>query len=108
MSVLDQRHMALEIANRRRMSMATQRREIGAMSRLDGRDRVASLLVDPSLEIVAMPVGRLLLSIHRVGVKKVGWWLNLAEIRSADRRVGELTDRQRLSLVDILRAEGTA
>jgi hypothetical protein len=103
MSVLDQRHQALMVANERRTAIADQRRLIASLPQQDGLELVSDLLAYPTAAVAAMPVGRLLLAIRKVGVSTVGTWLSIASVRSADRRVDQLTERQRMALSSAVR-----
>jgi hypothetical protein len=98
-----QRHMALMVANERRTAIADQRRLIASLPQQDGLELVSDLLAYPTAAVAAMPVGRLLLAVRKVGVSTVGTWLSIASVRSADRRVDQLTERQRMALSSAVR-----
>lgn len=100
---LAQRMSALDHANEIRIGNAQLRREIRALSKPDAYRRVADLLECPEGYVESMPIGRLLNSIERVGARKVDRILMVACVRSSDRRVGALTDRQRSILAVVLR-----
>src|SRR6185437_7580104 len=92
---VEQRKDALRKANAIRVGNAQLRKDLRALPKPDALRRVADLLEHPEGYVESMPIGRLLLAVERIGVAKVGKLLTLAGIRSADKRVGGLTQRQR-------------
>lgn len=98
-----QRFDALRRANEIRSANALVRQHAKGLSKMEGSVFVAGLLEDPTETVLSMPVGRLLLSVRRVGVKRVHSWLSLVGVRSLDRHVGDLSVRQREALADELR-----
>lgn len=100
-----QRDQALEKANAVRFAIVRVRANVGALNSREGRDLVALLLEHPSGVVPSMRVGTLLTAIHRVGRQKSASWLLAAGGRSADRKVRDLTERQRFALAAILRGK---
>jgi hypothetical protein len=90
------------------MSPAALDLEVGRGSYGDGCMLAAGLLETVPGWVGSMRVGVLLLSIRKMGQVKVGALCKQAGVRSLDRRVGELTPRQREVLAGLLRevAEG--
>lgn len=101
-AIVDQRMGALKRAQEIRLEMADKKRRIRQLSAADGAVAVADLLADPGV-VGAMPVGRLLLSVRRLGIGRAQRLCDRAGIRSVDRRVGQLTRRQRDCLAKSLR-----
>lgn len=97
---------ALEKANHVRIKNAEIAKEIGRLPAAEGRERVAQLLEDPPPEVASMPLRRLVLAPHRMGVVRMHALIKRCEIVTAEHRVGELTDRQRRTLAHQLRALG--
>ena len=102
---LDQRHQALEVANTVRTRISRLRRELRLLPRVEARDQIIALLLDPTPPHDAIRVGWLLCSVHQVGRSHIHRWLIYAGIWSEDRRVRELTPRQRARLADRLRED---
>ena len=98
-----QRFRALAKANEMRLEAAFIRRDLQAMSQAEGCRLVASLLVDAPDVVLSMRIGHLLRAIRRFGDAKVGSFLHVADVRSCDRRVRDLTVRQRRVLAGALR-----
>lgn len=96
-----QRNEAMKLANEMRLRIAAQRRHIASLPRAQGRLALAGLIEDGSVD--AWPIGRALCAIHTIGRGTVGPILNMARIRSADRRLRDLSDRQRALIVTWLR-----
>lgn len=101
----EQRTGALRLANEVRSSNSRLRKEIFALEHLEGLGRVADLLDDPAPPVASLSVGRLLRYARRIGDAKVRRLLAVARVSSEDRRVGELTGRQRDVLAALLRAD---
>lgn len=102
---------ALVKANRVRDARADLCRDVRGRSYQDGARRVADLLVsyddiDEFDGIGGLTVRRLLLAVRSFGEAKVMRIVVTVGIRSSDRRVRELTDRQRGEIALLLR--GTA
>lgn len=98
-----QKRGALEKANATRIGNARFRDETRLLPAVEAARRIAEVLESPEGCVCAMPMGRLLMSIERVGHQRAQRWLTLAGVRSMDRRVDELTDRQRALIATILR-----
>lgn len=102
---------ALARANEIRCANAETKRMIRALASGDGRELVADILEDPglpSLPISSLPVGRLLATVNRLGSAKTLRLLRHANINSWDRKVRDLTVRQRADLARRLRGDDTA
>jgi hypothetical protein len=69
----------------------------------ESRERAAGVLLAPSEHALSMRVGVLLRSVWRAEDRQVRAWLTAAGVRSEDRRVGDLTERQRRALAEALR-----
>lgn len=97
-------HMeALNRANFVRAQIAEFCRELRGMSNADGRARLAAELKDPNEFIARAPIGRLVMSVRLLGREKARIVLRLAGIAAVDKRVDELTKRQRDIIADALR-----
>lgn len=95
---------ALTRANNTRFATSAYRRHIATLSREDGSVAVAELLEgDPPADLASIPIGRLLTTIMSIGHRNLAMLLRHAGIMSAQRRVRELTPRQRLALAYALR-----
>jgi hypothetical protein len=105
---LEQRREALLKANAIRVGMSVVKRDIGKLSRVDGQVRAAELLENPTPLVMSMQVGHLVASIERVGYTKMLRLVTLVGIRSSDRHVGELSERQRYALAALLRTRAAA
>jgi hypothetical protein len=69
----------------------------------ESRQRAAGVLLAPSEHVLSMRIGVLLRSTWRAEDRHVRGWLLAAGVWSEDRRVGDLTERQRLALAEALR-----
>ena len=103
LTVGNQKILALARANEVRVGVAGERRRIAYLSYVDGCRLLAEMLADPSEMLLSARIGWLLLSVRGVGRVKVSPLLNRAGVRSWDRHVRDLSDRQRRLLVEILR-----
>jgi hypothetical protein len=101
-----QRMAALARANEIRTVNRRFRDELEGLSMREARNRVADALMSPDACVQAMPVDRLLRSIHHVGEQKVARVLRSADLGNFGRRVGSLSERQRLLIAATLRAPG--
>lgn len=107
MNAVEQRTLALEKANVIRLRGAQRRREIAALTYDAGRFAVADVLdgTDESTpELEACRISLLLTAVDRIGVQKARTLLRTIDIRFSERRLDELTNRQRVTLAGILRA----
>lgn len=91
----DQRGDALAKANRVRLANAQTYREIRALPAPAAFRRVSGILRAPRGAECAMRVDALLSAASRIGPSKVAALIALAGVRHADRRLRDLTDRQR-------------
>ena len=107
-----QRTDALHTANIIRVENAALKQQIQALGYIDGCLRVAEILEEPvmpgRLRVIdgpagAIRVGQLLTSVSRLGDMRAGVLCRRAGITSRDRRVRELTARQRTELASGLR-----
>lgn len=98
-----QRLEALKTANEHRMAGAKVRADLKALSMRDGMLHVAGLLDDPSEGVGSMRVGHLLSGVRRFAQQKVTVLLRDAGVVSWDRRLRELSVRQRGVLAAELR-----
>lgn len=98
---LEQRMIALDRANQIRAGNAETRARLKKMDGALGAYLVAELLEDMTSTIQALPVSRLLNSIRGVGPGKMEWFCRRAGC-SLDRKVRDLTDRQRELLAEKL------
>lgn len=96
---------SLALANERRLSLADIKRQVRALPFPEGMPFVADLLDQPDGHAVDyVRIGQLMNSIRRWGPTKTERCLHsIAEVRSVDRRVGEMTRRQRTALAEYLR-----
>lgn len=94
---------ALGIAEERRMAMAMIKKNVAALDYHEGCELVSDLLLYPTGHVPAMRVAHLLGAIRRVGPRGAQGWLSRVDIRSHDRRVSELSERQRLALSSAVR-----
>lgn len=102
MTPTEQRMSALARANEVRIENAQVLAEIHGLSYREGMRRVAGLLAEPGT-CGALPVYRLLMAPRRIGASKVATILRAAGVVSGDRRVRELSPRQRDMLAGLLR-----
>lgn len=96
--------LALEKANEHRMAVADARRRIAALPNRAGREALAVLI--ESTEDAALLSGRLshyLLAIRQVGDVQAARLLRTLGVSNADKRLRDLTDRQRDLLISELR-----
>lgn len=101
MSPSEQRALALAKANTVRTTNRNLIVELGGLPRQDAECRVASMLLS-SGSWDALPVYRLLTAPRGIGSAKAALALKSAGVVSGDRRVRELTDRQRRTLASMV------
>lgn len=101
---MTQRQEALALANAQRAAQAAFRREVAAMSRLEGMGVVAAALEDPDEAVGAMRLGVVLAAPRGCSSGTAKRLLRHAGVGSSDRRVRELTERQRKVLALALRS----
>ncbi len=104
MTPTEQRLDALQHANHVRTANSRLRTDIRGRSQPDGMLYVADLLTNPVGAVQSMPVGRLLATIRHFGVVRATQVCTYAGVVSMDRRVGQLTERQRDMVAGVLRA----
>jgi len=104
MVIVEQRFLALELANQTRLAGRELRERLRVLPRREGYAEVARLLCDEPETIGALPVHKLLEAIPRVGPEKVRRLLVKQRVWPL-RRVRELTARQREVLAVALVAE---
>jgi hypothetical protein len=97
--VNEQAMAALDRANAVRVARAELKRSIGSLSPRAAAARLTEILEDPDDVARRMSVGTLLSSAKLIGPSKIAVLLRHAAIVSPDRRVGELTERQRRGLI---------
>ena len=104
---MDQKLSALAEGNRIRFYRADLKKEIGRLSMTEGEHRVAELLLDPPEEILGMSCLLLMKSITRYStIRSTKVWQCVAK---TDRKVGQLTERQRQRLaVELLASRNSA
>jgi hypothetical protein len=100
-----QRQGALHAANARRMAISEYKKHIATYPIDEGRVIVADFLVESDTwgELGGIRVGQLLMAISKIGHEKARWYVKAAGIWSGDRRVMDLTERQRYALSCLLR-----
>lgn len=99
-----QQQDALTLANHVRLQCSRIKTEIAGLSQRDGCLRVAAMLDSPvDGPAGALRVGALLESVHRLGLHKSARLLRDAGVFSPQRRVRDLTGRQRRALAGLLR-----
>lgn len=103
-----QQEEALARANTIRLAQAAFRREVAAMPRLEGMGVVAAALEDPDEIIGAMRLGFVLAAPRRCSPGTAERLLRVVGVGSSDRRVRELTQRQRKLLSVALRSPAGA
>lgn len=95
---------ALAKANSYRFAVAAERRKIAAMARAEAANYLADLIEttdDPAIE--SAQIRRLLEALPRRGARFVDTTFNRLGIRTATRRLRDLTPRQRRQLADHVR-----
>jgi len=104
MDRVKQRTDALAKANRYRFAVSRKKREIGAMSMHEGCQELADLIEHSDCPM--MLSGRVqdwLMTPNRIGIRKASQAMVCIKVRKADRRLRDLTPRQREELADIVR-----
>ena len=91
---------ALHTANKYRFADAALRRKLKAMDYRDSARKAAKVLRSPTSHQQRMKLGYLLNSIHRMGPRRIRQLCRDAGVPSGflQRRLSELTDRQREAL----------
>lgn len=94
---------ALAVANERRIRMAATLNQIRPLNPRAGREHAAAIIDNPDEHERVLPLYRLLAAIRWVGDDQIGRLLQRAGIVRPNKRLGDLTDRQRRALADALR-----
>ncbi|HEX6024378.1 MAG TPA: hypothetical protein VFZ00_20485 [Solirubrobacter sp.] len=94
-----QRQEALARANEVRIKNSVWKTENTALSSAEGLQRLIDVLTDPREPHDRLQIGQALLSVRRLGVTKAAPILKHASVLSGDRKIGELTFRQRQVIV---------
>ena len=99
---------ALKLANETRSCIAEFRREIASVPRHEGVLKVieAIELHHADKLLGAAKVMSILVSIDRIGTEKAHKLMLVAQIFNYDKRLRELTGRQRKLLIDLLEHQG--
>lgn len=97
---------ALALANETRIRQAKVRRRLKTLPPDRGIAEVAGLIDQQDVAALGMTVAGVLLACRGVGPVVVRAVCRHAGIVTADRRIRELTDRQRGELVHVLRSPG--
>ena len=104
MDAVKQRTDALAKANQYRFAVSRKKREIGAKSMAQGCDELADLIEHSDCPM--MLSGRVsdwLMAPNKVGIRKSSQAMACLNIRKADRRLRDLSPRQRQELAEIVR-----
>ena len=102
MNAVLQRDTALRRANQVRSVNATLKRNIAAQDFDTGKLMVREAIGNPPVELKSVRVYDLLCSLRKVGSFKADRYLRRANV-SPRRRIGELTDHERMRLDLVLR-----
>jgi hypothetical protein len=104
MDAVKQRTDALAKANRYRYAVAEKRREIAGMSMAEGCKELADLIEHTDCPMMLSgQVSHWLMCPNRAGVRKASQAMACLNIRKADRRLRDLSPRQRQELAEIVR-----
>lgn len=96
-------HMrALDLANEVRIERAERKRQIAAMPRPEGMAAAAAIFDDPDEVTGSLKLLELLSSIDHFGLMKTREIAQHAGVVSVDRRVRDLTPRQRTLIAAVL------
>lgn len=98
-----QREAAMRRANEVRFQGAEVKREVAALDYASGLERVADLLQERDPRIEAVKVAALLDSVSRMGSVRIEQIIVDCKLKTGDKRVRALTDRQRADLADAVR-----
>lgn len=101
-----QRTSALAAANQVRTHCCRFKKDLSGMSQDDAINAAIDLLDDITRPEAAMPVRHLLYAVPNVKTHKATVILRRADVMNADRRVRDLTLRQRRALADVLDRRG--
>jgi hypothetical protein len=99
----EQVHEALDEANRVRTAKAELKRDLRGRAQADGLAHLASLIVALDPIVLRCTVREALLACDHVGVSSLGGYVRHIGAVTADRRLSDLSPRQRGVLVAALR-----
>lgn len=107
---LPQNMAALATANQRRLARAELHNEVKALGIIEGRERIAALLVEAPVCIGSLRIVELLMWGRRIGELQARRILRSAVVAAVSEHgtVGGVTERQRLALARYLRGEAEA
>jgi hypothetical protein len=105
---VQQRADAMQHANAVRAAIGQLKRDIHAPAHRDGCLRAAKFLLDPDDLASAIRTRPLLKAIRQMGDRKAETLMSAAGIVNADKRVRDLTPRQRRALSTGLRLRATS
>lgn len=104
MNAVAQRMTALEKANRVRLAKVMTKRTLGELDAKESVAYLAELIESDDATMAGMKLGEALLACRHMGVQGMGRIVKHAGVMSADRKIRDLTDRQRRDLVHALRS----
>jgi hypothetical protein len=97
-------HMdALKLANEMRLAQTAFKTYIRGMGWIEAREALANEILDPSPAVAAMYLHKLLDGLPRGGPWQTERVLEQVGLRNTNRRLRELTERQRNVLADAVR-----
>lgn len=105
MSPMEQRQAALRAANKVRFANSQTLKELSSKPFLEALDDLAAILRSPTIAsdpAGGLPIRRLLIAPKRFGEGKAQTLLRTAGVMTGDRKVRQLTVRQRGVLADAL------
>lgn len=101
---MKQRTDALAKANQYRYALAGKRREIAAMPMAEGCEELADLIEHTDCPMMLSgQVSHWLMAPNKVGIRKSSQAMACLNIRKADRRLRDLSPRQRQELAEVVR-----
>lgn len=104
MTMEDQRVGALKLANRYRIAVARECERIARMDWREGREEVAKLIEECDDDaLLSGRVAKYLNAPRYIGTAKVGKLMAKTDIRRNDKRLRDLTDRQRREIAQAVR-----
>lgn len=98
-----QQMQALERGNAVRLEIASRRQQLRSLPELDARRYAADMIDNPDDIASRMKASVLVKEIRHFGDQKVARILRLAGIHAVERRLSDLTDRQRHIIAEALR-----
>lgn len=100
---LTQPQVALRLANRKRSDVATFKRELESMPREQAAHHLAAMLDDPPASLEHAVLYRLLVSVPLIGHTKASKVLRDAGVHGSERRIRDMSLRQRTVIAERLR-----